>query len=47
MAAYGLEERAVHTPGELDWEALPDRCALQLHWHRTPEFRKQLRQYGF
>jgi hypothetical protein len=46
-AAYGLEERSAHTPDELDWETLPERCALQLHWHRTPEFREQLEQYGF
>ena len=47
MAAYGLEERSAHTPDEVDWEALPDRCALQLHWRRTPEFRKTLKRYGF
>jgi hypothetical protein len=47
VAAYGLEERSAHTPDELDWETLPERYALQLHWHRTPEFRKTLRQYGF
>jgi hypothetical protein len=34
-AAYGLEERSAHTPDELDWETLPERCALQLHWQRT------------
>ncbi len=47
MAAYGLEERSAHTPDELDWETLPERCALQLHWRRTPEFRKRLRRHGF
>lgn len=47
MAAYGLEERSAHTPDELDWEALPERCALQLHWRRTPEFRTSLQRYGF
>jgi hypothetical protein len=47
VAAYGLEERSAHTPDELDWEALPERCALQLHWRRTPEFRKRLQRHGF
>ena len=47
MAAYGLEERSAHTPDEVDWEALPERCVLQLHWRRTPEFRKTLDRYGF
>jgi len=47
VAAYGLEERSAHTPDEIDWEALPERCALQLHWHRTPEFRRLLRRHGF
>lgn len=47
MASYGLEERSAHTPDDVDWEALPDRCALQLHWRRTPEFRKTLKRYGF
>ncbi|HTO24689.1 MAG TPA: hypothetical protein VMJ49_02235 [Gaiellaceae bacterium] len=47
VAAYGLEERSAHTPDELDWETLPERCALQLHWRRTPEFRKRLRRHGF
>ena len=47
MAAYGLEERSAHTPDEVDWEALPERCALQLHWRRTPEFRTTLKRYGF
>ncbi len=47
VAACGLEERSAHTPDEVDWEALPDRCALQLHWRCTPEFRKTLKRYGF
>jgi hypothetical protein len=47
VAAYGLEERSAHAPDEVDWEALPERCALQLHWRRTPEFRQTLKRYGF
>jgi hypothetical protein len=47
VAAYGLEEIAVHSPAEVEWETLPERCVLQLHWHRTPEFRRLMRQHGF
>ncbi len=47
VTAYGLEERSAHTPDEVDWEELPEQCALQLHWHRTPEFQEQLRSNGF
>jgi len=46
-AAYGLEERSAHTPDEVDWDGLPDNCALQLHWHRTPAFRALLDTHGF
>ena len=45
--AYGLDERSAFTPDELDWEALPDTCVLQFHWHRTPEFRALLERYGY
>jgi hypothetical protein len=47
VAAYGLEERSAHTPDEVDWDRLPDRCALQLHWHHTTDFRRRLRRHGF
>ena len=45
-ATYRLEERSALTPDELNWDALPERCVLQFHWHRTPEFRAQLERYG-
>ena len=45
-ALYELEERSAFTPDEVDWDALPERCVLQLHWRRTPEFRMQLERYG-
>ena len=45
-ATYRLEERSAFTPDELDWDALPERCVLQLHWHRTPEFQARLEQSG-
>jgi hypothetical protein len=47
VTLYGLEERSAHTPDEVAWEALPDGCVLQLHWHRTPAFRELLEQFGF
>ena len=47
VAAYGLEERSAHTPDEVDWDGLPERCVLQLHWHRTADFRRRLRGGGF
>lgn len=47
VALYGLEERSAHTPGEVDWDGLPERCVLQLHWYRTRELRRLLRASGF
>ncbi len=46
-AAHSLDEVSAHTPGEVEWEALPERCALQLHWRHTPEFAGLLRRHGF
>lgn len=42
-----LEERPVHTPGELDWSRVPERCVLQLHWPRVPELTQRLDAHGF
>lgn len=47
VVAYGLEERSAHTPTELSWETLPERCVLQLHWHRTPGFLALLERHRF
>ena len=44
---YGLEEVSAHTPREVDWEGLPERCVLQIHWPRTRAFRTTLRRNGF
>lgn len=46
VALYGLEERSAFTPDELDWDALPERCALQFHWHRTQELLALLDRHG-
>jgi len=47
VTLYGLEERSAHTPAEVDWDGLPERCVLQLHWYRTRELRRQLGRAGF
>lgn len=44
---YQLEQHAVHTPDALDWKQLPDRCIVQLHWDRTPQFLATLAESGF
>lgn len=43
----GLEERSAHTPAEVDWERLPGRTILQLHWRRTSQFTELLERFGF
>ena len=47
VALYGLEERSAHTPREVPWGALPERCVLQIHWRCERAFRRQLRASGF
>jgi hypothetical protein len=44
---FGLAQRAYHRPGDIDWAGLPGACVLQIHWHRTDEFRAALREHGF
>lgn len=43
---YRLEQRAVHHLAHLDWSALPPRCVVQIHWHRSPEFLRLLAENG-
>jgi hypothetical protein len=45
--AYALDEVSAHAPREVDWDALPERCALQLHWRHTPDFADLLRRHRF
>lgn len=47
VSAYDLAERAAHTPHEVNWDELPERVVLQLHWHSTPAFQQLLRRHGF
>jgi hypothetical protein len=44
--ALDLVEIAVHNYLEVS-EPLPDRCVLQLHWYREPNFQKWLSKRGF
>ena len=44
---FGLNELAVHTPGELDWDRLPERCVVQLHWPRVRPLMDLLDSHGF
>ena len=46
-SAFGLEERGVHNPSDLDWSRLPERFVLQLHWPPTDALRQQLAAHGF
>lgn len=42
---YQLQPFAVHAPQDLDWTNLPQRSIVQLHWHRTLEFKQLLQQH--
>jgi len=44
---FGLEEQAVHVPGELDWHGLPTHSVIQMHWPANPSFTAQLRGHGY
>lgn len=44
---FGLQEIAIHTPEELDWDRAPKRCAVQIHWLRTDPFPGLLDRHGF
>jgi hypothetical protein len=47
MDAYAIPGMAVHRPDDLNWADLPEKCVLQLHWHRTAALVQQLREEGF
>jgi len=44
---YALDERSVHSAADLDWDALPERCVVQLHAERTPELEALVERHGF
>lgn len=44
---YGLEECGAHDPAQVPWDDLPERCALQIHWHPIEPFPATLARHGF
>jgi sulfotransferase family protein len=42
-----MELRALAIHNYLDVETLPERCVLQLHWYREPNFQKFLSRHNF
>jgi hypothetical protein len=42
-----LAEHGAHRPNEVDWQALPPRAVLQLHWLPVEEFTSLLEEHGF
>ncbi len=44
---FALEERSAHRAEDLDWDALPERCVVQLHADRTPALEALLALHGF
>lgn len=43
---YELEQIPVHTPEEVDWENLPRRCVIQIHWYPKEPFLEVLERHG-
>ena len=44
---YDAEQWPRATLQEVEWERLPERCVLQIHWHREPALVERLERYGF
>lgn len=44
---YALKEQAIHNPKDLNWDELPPRFILQIHWHRIEPFLSWLEQHQF
>ncbi len=42
---YELEQIPVHTPEEVDWEHLPERCVIQIHWYPKEPFLQLLERH--
>lgn len=45
--AYGLYSTAVHDPYALDWQALPARSIVQVHWAPEAAFIERIESAGF
>ena len=46
-SAYGIPDLAVHSPIDLNWDALPEACVLQIHWHPVESFLYRLKDHQF
>src|SRR5262245_66165344 len=44
---YGLDDVVCDRPEEVPWEALPERCVLQLHWSPDRDLRELLQDHEF
>ena len=44
---YALESYAVHSPLDIHWAGLPERCIYQIHWEPEESFIKQLKAAEF
>src|SRR5690606_3590182 len=44
---FDLWQHAVHRPSDLDWDALPERAVVQLHWHRVEPLVSLVEQHRF
>jgi len=42
---YELKQLPIHKPEELDWDNLPRRCVIQLHWYPNDPFPQMLEQH--
>jgi hypothetical protein len=45
--ALDLTQFCGHKPDEIDWDLLPERCLVAMHWHYSDEFAAFLRARGF
>jgi hypothetical protein len=43
---YNLEQIPVHTPEHVDWENLPGRCVIQIHWYPDESFQALLERHN-
>lgn len=44
---FDLQHNAVGCPDDIAWSGLPERCLIQLHWHRTDTLTSLLDHHGF
>jgi hypothetical protein len=44
-ACLDITELAIHTPGDIDWQSLPEQCLVAMHWRRTRAVEEILRDY--